>query len=245
MTSAVLHEQLPETQVATPSRSKWVHFTPWKAFVGVSTVGLLIVTLWLVDWLIPGEMKNATTRQVNGVVEFSITSMKSAWMFVIFFVLFIGYPTLLTCLLYDRLRAEQNRSRGEPKSTNSLPGRIWKIIAIVVAAPLLAMIVWILAQAIVIQPLLEVHRVTIRGGDVRIESLYWTWEILRRDVNSVDVNRDVGDGNGGPRAEHRAEIVLRNGERFRSTRLDARPPGGQEDRRYEIFFGELRAELTK
>jgi hypothetical protein len=228
-----------------PTKNKRVFFTPWKAGTCLLAVGFMIGTFALLDSVIPGDAENATTQPVAGGTEFTIKSSKTAWLEMALPFIIFGCPALIFWWFWDRLSEEYYRSHERPdKDSSKRP--FWRIVGYGLLALPGAIIVIAIVNYSILYPLTGVHRVTIRGGNVQIESLYRRWDISRADIRDVDVTREVDDGRGGPRAEYRMTIQLRDQRQFRTPgELQVRPPGGNEDRRYEKFFASLRDALTR
>jgi hypothetical protein len=213
---------------------------PWKFFTCLLVFGLCLGTVYFLDLVLPGETTDALIRVTDRGLVFSIKSMKSQFLHSVFFCTFFGYP-LLALWLCKPLREEMSRVSGRAP-TNAAP--LGAVVAYGAIGLLIAFLVLIMVTFMVIRPWNEVYRVTVRGDDVLIESMYRRWEVTRSEIDEVEITRSVENGRGGEFAAHRATIHLKNGKSFRTSYdLRARPPSGQEDIRHEKFFDDLLAEL--
>jgi hypothetical protein len=229
-----------------PSSSTWRDaFTPWKFFVCLLAIGLWAGLFQLLGFVIPGDTTHATSRQVNGGVEFTIKNFKYAWWEMYGFLSFFVVPALVFWWFWPKLSEEFYRVRGI-SSTDAKGTRAGNIFGYCIVGFLVSVVSLMLFLIIGLQPLNRVHRITVRGDDVRLESLYRSWNVSRRDIQQVDVSREFDKGRGGPHFDYLITVRFRNGEVFRSPHdLRARPPDGEEDQRYGAFFAQLRAQLTK
>jgi hypothetical protein len=209
----------------------------------------LAIGLWaglfeLLGFVIPGETTHATSRQVNGGVEFTIKNFKYASLEIYGFLSLFVLPPLVFWWFWPKLSEEFYRARGI-SSTETKGTRAGNIFGYCIVGFPVTVVALMLFLIIGLQPLNRVHRVTVRGDDVDLESLYRSWNVSRRDIQQVDVSREFDQGRGGPHIDYLITIRLQNGDQFRSPHdLRARPPDGEEDHRYEAFFAELRDELT-
>ncbi len=228
------------------SSANWrIAFTPWKFGVCLLAIGLWIGTIAVLDSLIPGDTIHATTKRVNGGVEFTITSFKGGLLNIATILGFVCIPGLLIWWFWPQLSKEHYRFREKPGTDTTGP-LVIRVGAYCIIGILSALILWIIFIVVVLEPLNCVYRVAVRGDDIHVESLYRSWDVSRGNIQQVRATREVRDTRGGRGAEFRAEFRLRNGDMFRTpSNIIARPPGGPEDKQYETFFDELRNELTQ
>lgn len=223
-----------------------VAVTPWKFCICLLVVCLILGTVGLLGVVIPGETGNATTRQLTGGVEFSVKSFKLAWLEIAGVLSIFGYPTLVFWLFWGRLSDEHDAIHGKPDTAPFWRTRIGRVIFYGTVGVLAAIVVWVVLCEVILTPLTHIHRITVIGDDVRFESLYRRWDLSGRDVQQVNVTREVVGDRRGPIARYRAVIQTRSGDLFRTADgLKARPPGGRDDQQYNTFFAEIRTELTK
>lgn len=211
------------------------HYAGWMIGLSFVVVALTLAGIGLLYWLLPGEIAHAQQREIPGGIELTIQSAKQAWIDRAGLVFLFGIGTLVYWRFRDRLQTHRPRRN---------PGGAFRAARRVLLVLLAALGLVAVTMEVIVIPLYNIQRITIVGDQVRLDSLYRSWQLPREEFQRVEILRDVrSEPNREPVVEYRARLHRPSGLPFWTSTITTSPPDGRGDRHYQQFFGRLEEEI--